>query len=272
MYIHENSLSQDSTHKLFALGEEVRKLTIYFMTTVEISLDLTYSYETESGHMESNHLQKTSQRFTHTQTIHAITPMISQNWLPKILFPIKIYSPYHCLQRPNPGLPLCKQPVCNPRCWYVYTIPSHHATQQSFHAGPPMTHCRNNANDFCLGFQNTTFPTVPVFIGFTTYHFQWYYSLEVDMFQDTVIMQVNLLFCFPVNVCVCVFVAGLGFGTWEPILNTFFFGGGMRNSKIWWRIIVPLKFKSFSPGIQEFQIPKQKIASLFSVVILQIIW
>lgn len=73
-------------------------------------------------------------------------------------------------------------------------------------------------------------------------------------------------------VCVCVFVAGLGFGTWEPILNTFFFGGGMRNSKIWWRIIVPLKFKSFSPGIQEFQIPKQKIASLFSVVILQIIW
>lgn len=172
MYIHENSLSQDSTHKLFALGEEVRKLTIYFMTTVEISLDLTYSYETESGHMESNHLQKTSQRFTHTQTIHAITPMISQNWLPKILFPIKIYSPYHCLQRPNPGLPLCKQPVCNPRCWYVYTIPSHHATQQSFHAGPPMTHCRNNANDFCLGFQNTTFPTVPVFIGFTTYHFQ----------------------------------------------------------------------------------------------------
>ena len=90
-----------------------------------------------------------------------------------------------------------------------------------------MTHCRNNANDFWLGFQNTTFPTVPVFIGFTTYHFQWYYSLKVNTFQDTVIMQVNLLFCFPD------------------------FPG-----KIWWGIILSPSNSRVEKGIQEFQTKK----------------
>lgn len=48
--------------------------------------------------------------------------------------------------------------------------------------------------------------------------------------------------------CVCVFVAGLGFGTWEPILNTFFFGGGNEKFQDLMENHCPPKVQEFFTG------------------------
>lgn len=69
------------------------------------------------------------------------------------------------------------------------------------------------------------------------------------MFQDTVIMQVNLLFCFPVNVCVCVC-----FCCWPRLrdlgadLEHFFFWGGNEKFQDLMENHCPPKVQEFFTG------------------------